>query len=149
VQQLSNNRCGFDFLMARKLGPYSGESTITMMDGRTKEARQLRGIREALVAHVGGAPSATQHALIERAVQLSLRITLMDQRFADAGRMGDIEGKQYLAWSNALNRTMRELGLKAAPQRAPSLAELFPASPPRPRPAAAQAVPEAREAVPA
>jgi hypothetical protein len=81
----------------------------------------MNDIRGALIAHVGGQPSATQLALIGRAVQLSLRIALMDQRFAESGGAGELDGKQYLAWSNALNRTLRELGLKAAPQRATSL----------------------------
>jgi hypothetical protein len=89
----------------------------------------MRQLRASLVEHAGGAPTATQRALIERAVQLSMRVALMDQRFADAGRMGEVEGKTYLAWSNALNRTLRELGLKGAPASTPSIAEIMARSP--------------------
>jgi hypothetical protein len=112
----------------KKLGPYSNETALAKLDGRTKEARHMRETRAALIEHVGGTPTATQRTLIDRAVQLSLRIALMDQRFADAGRMGEVEGRMYLAWSNALNRTVRELGIKAAPSRAPTPAELWAAS---------------------
>ena len=41
------------------IGPYSRPHNLMKVDGRTMEARLIRETREALIAHVGGAPSAT------------------------------------------------------------------------------------------
>ena len=97
---------------ARHLGPYSGPTALAHVDGRTKEGRLMRRLRDDLVAHVGGNPSPTQRALIDRAVALSLRLALMDRHtFAAGPVMSEKDGREYLAWSNALERTMRRLGL--------------------------------------
>jgi hypothetical protein len=56
---------------------------LAKLDQRTKEARLMRETRAALVAHVGGKPSAVQAAMIERACQLTLRIVAMDRKFAE------------------------------------------------------------------
>jgi hypothetical protein len=93
------------------------------LDGRTKESRLLEDVRRDLVRHVGNKPSATQRQLIERACQLTLRVALMDQAFAETGEMSDHTSRVYLAWSNSLSRTLRELGLKGAAERTPSLAD--------------------------
>jgi hypothetical protein len=105
------------------IGPHS--LSLAKLDGRTREARLMRETRAALTAHVGGAPSATQRALIERACQLTLRLAAMDQRFADTGGQTDHDSRVYLAWSNSLTRTLREIGLKGAAERAPTLAEVL------------------------
>ena len=94
---------------------------LAKLDQRTREARLMRETRAALTEHVGGNPTATQRQLIERCVQLTLRTSLMDQRFAQSACQDDAQTKTYLAWSNALNRTLRELGLKAAPRKPLSL----------------------------
>jgi hypothetical protein len=64
--------------------------------------------------------------LAERAVTLTLYVSLYDRRAAEAGGvMSGRDSRTYLAFSNALTRTMKALGIKAAaqPQRAPSLLE--------------------------
>jgi hypothetical protein len=68
-----------------------------------------------MVAHVGGKPSATQKALIERAAMLTLHLARMDMRAMEAGDLSDHASRQYLAWSNTLSRTLTQLGLEAAP----------------------------------
>ena len=79
----------------------------------------MRETRSALLAHVG-TPSATQRALVERAVMLTLHCALFDRRALEAGGLSERDGKSYLAYSNALARTLRALGLKgAAPPPAP------------------------------
>lgn len=93
------------------------------MDGRTKEGRLVRDTRAALVAHIGGSPSATQRALIERAVQLALRISAMDRKYADTGVQTEHDSRTYLAWSASLSRALRDLGMKAVAGRPKSLAE--------------------------
>ena len=105
--------------MAR-LAPYSARAVLAKPDGRTREGRLLRDTRADLVAHVGGTPSATQKALIERAVALTLQIALMDTKLATAG-FTDHDHRAYIAWTNALTRLMRQLGLKGAAERVPTL----------------------------
>ena len=76
----------------------------------------MRRMREDLTAHVGGSPSATQKALIERCATLSLHIELMDERrLKIGGQMTDHDSRQYLAWSNSLERdaTTYDYGTKA------------------------------------
>lgn len=107
----------------REIGPYSRRTTLAKLDRRTREARLMEEVRDELVKHVGGSPSATQAALIERAVWLSLHIAMMDARIADAGAMTDCDSRTYLAWSNTLARTLAHLGLQAVPTKAPSLAD--------------------------
>ena len=87
----------------------------------------MRDTRKELIAHVGGAPSATQRALIERAVQLTLRIATMDRKFAEAGLQTEHDTRTYLAWSASLSRAMRDLGPPVPPtaQRPKSLAEIL------------------------
>ena len=63
----------------------------------------MRETRAALVAHVGGKPSAVQAAMIERACQLTLRIVAMDRKFAETGAQTDHDSRTYLAWSNSLS----------------------------------------------
>ena len=96
-------------------------TTLARLDGRTKEARLLQGIRADLVAHVGGAPSATQRALIEQIAQLQLRVAVMDRRFAETGAQTDHDSRTYLAWANSLSRLLRQLGVKARAADAPDL----------------------------
>jgi hypothetical protein len=107
----------------RELGPYSRPHTLAKLDRRTREARLLESVRQELTAHVGNAPSATQRALIERCAQLSLRCAIMDQRFAETNTQTEHDTRTYLAWSNSLSRTMRELGVHAAPARPRTLAD--------------------------
>ncbi len=111
--------------LTRSIGPYSRPAALAKWDGRTKEARILRETREALTEHVGGAPSAVQRRLIERAAVLTLRVAQLDAKAADAGAMTEHDTRTYLAWSNTLTRTLRELGLKGAAERPPSLAEIM------------------------
>ena len=102
-----------------QIGHYSRPSALSKLDGRTKEAKLVRETREALINHLGGAPSVTQSAMIERAVQLTLRVAAMDRKFAKSGEMTEHDSRTYLAWSASLARVMRDLGLKATPAQSP------------------------------
>jgi hypothetical protein len=105
------------------IGPYSRPAVLARLDGRTREGRLVRDTRAQFVAHLGGNPSATQRAMIERAVQLTLRIAAMDRKFAEDGKMTEHDTRTYLAWSGSLSRAVRDLGIKSVGQKAPSLAE--------------------------
>jgi len=89
---------------------------------RSREGLLLRKVRAELTAHVGGKPSATQSVLIERAALLNLQISMLDAKHA-AGDLTPHDQREYLAWTNALTRLMRQLGLKGAAERAPTLRE--------------------------
>lgn len=81
----------------------------------------MKRIRAELTAHVGK-PTAVQRQLIERAVRLSLQLELMDERLTHGARFKPRDHNHYLAWSNALTRTLARLGEEASSQ-APSLAD--------------------------
>ena len=92
------------------------------MDGRSRPARLMRKVRTELIAHLGGKPSVTQSMLIEQAVQLRLRMALMDEKFAITGEQTEHDSRTYLAWSGSLARLLRHLGMKGPEPEAPNLA---------------------------
>jgi len=95
-----------------KIGPYSRPHSLAKISGRTREGRLMRDTRAALVTHLGGKPSVTEAMLIERVVNLQLRIAAMDRKFAETGEMTEHDTRTYLAWSNAVSHLIRDLGLK-------------------------------------
>ena len=99
----------------RTIGPYSRPHTLAKLDRRTREARLMQPTRAALVAHVGGRPTAVQAALIEQAVQLHLRIAAIDRKFTETGQQTDRDSRTYLAWANTYGRLLARLGLAATP----------------------------------
>ena len=108
---------------AARLGPYS--DLKQRLDKRTRLGRRAAAFEQALVAQIGGAPSVAEAALIRLAVTLDLRIELMRARML-ASEAGDEGAERHmLSWCNTLAKTLRTLGLKAAPKPAPTLAELI------------------------
>jgi hypothetical protein len=101
--------------------PYSRPAALAKLDGRTIEARLARETRADLIAHLGGNPSATQKVMVERAVQLTLRVQAMDRKFAETGKQTELDSRTYLAWSASLARLMRDLGMKPSASRAPTV----------------------------
>lgn len=99
--------------MTVAISPNSSAATLARLDGRTREGRLMRRVRSELTAHVGGKPSATQRMLIERATTLSLYVEMLDRKMLEAGAQTEHDSRTYLAWSNSLTRTLRELGLQA------------------------------------
>ena len=94
---------------ARRIGPYSRPNVLAKLDGRTREAALLRRVRADLTAHVGGHPTATQRALIDRAALLSLHVALFDARALESGGLSERDSRSYLAYSNSLSRCLRAL----------------------------------------
>ena len=89
-------------------------SLLVLPSARLAEGRRLREFRAELTAHVGGAPTATQRALIDRATVLQHHLTTLDRKMAEAEDLSDHASRRYLAWSNTLARTLVRLGLEAA-----------------------------------
>jgi hypothetical protein len=94
-------------------------------DGRSVTARFARNYQAELVRHVGAAPSFVEQQLIQRAVWLALQLQRLNTKIAEGAEFSDIATRQYLAWSNSLRRTLRELGLKGAAAKAPNLVEIM------------------------
>jgi hypothetical protein len=98
---------------------------LAKLDRRTKEARLLEAARAVFTRHVGGAPNDIQRVLIERASRLMVYIETMDAQALEDGTMSERNSRQYLAWTNSLRLTLRELGLKAAPvEKLPDLHDI-------------------------
>jgi hypothetical protein len=92
------------------------------IDGRSREGKFLRKCEAELVAQVGGQPSFAQRLLIRRIARAMLKLELFDAKMA-AGNWTDHDARTYGGLSNALRLMLRELGLKPAPARKPTLAE--------------------------
>ena len=98
------------------------------LDRRTLAGRDAIAFRTALLRHCNDRPSETQKALIELAVQIRMRLVVMDLKFADSGEQSEHDARQYLAWSNSLQRALSRLGLEGAkeqPTRDQVLAALY------------------------
>ncbi len=112
-------------MKSRGLGPHSRRHRLGFLDGRTFEARLHRKFRAELIAHIGGAPSIAQAAIIERAAWVQLRLAMMDSKVA-SGDFTEQDSHVYLAWANTLGRLLARLGLQPAAAKAPTLVDLFP-----------------------
>jgi hypothetical protein len=108
---------------APRVGPYS--ALRQRLDRRTRLGRRAAAFERALVAQIGGAPSAAEAALIKLAVTLDARIALLRARLLAAGAGDERAERHMISWCNALARTPRTLGLKAAPEPPPSLADII------------------------
>ena len=99
-----------------RLGPYSRglhrAAIGKIIDGRSEEGRFLRAYEAMLLRHVGSNPSAVMRQLIIRACRLALYVELMDRRSLIAGGMTEHDRNYYLAWSNALRRTLLAIGIE-------------------------------------
>ncbi len=107
-----------------RLKPYSRPPALAKLDHRTREAKFMAARRAELMAHVGGKPSATQRIMIERAVWLSLQVALLDVKQAEGEAFTQHDSNAYLAWTGALTRLMRHLGMKGEAERPRSLKDV-------------------------
>jgi len=95
------------------IGPHSKLLQRGVVDGRTEYGRFLAAVRAELTQHLGGGDlTPNQETLIDRVAWLKLHVTLFDQKVARSGRaLSERDRRSYLAFSNSLVRTQRELGL--------------------------------------
>jgi hypothetical protein len=101
-------------VIAPALGPKSRRSRLAALDGRTQEANLLRRTRQELLAHCGANLSVVQRSLCERAAVLTLYVSQFDARALRKGGLSLHDSREYLACSNALSRSLRQLGLKGS-----------------------------------
>jgi hypothetical protein len=111
----------------QQLGPYSRKLRRGVIsdkvDGRSTLGRFCRDLEAQLVAHIGGAPSVTQRMLIERAIKVQIQLDMLDTKLM-SGDWTPHDQRTHGALLNALRLTCRELGMKAAPKPAPTLADI-------------------------
>jgi len=89
---------------------------------RTKQRFRLDRMRR-LERHVG-APNDMQRLIVERIIEVEWSILRLSAR-ADDQQLSPHAARELLAFHNHLRLLTRELGLKAALPRQPSLAELM------------------------
>jgi hypothetical protein len=104
--------------------PLYPSKPLAKIDRRRIEYRILREVREALVKHCGGNPSPTQAVIIERVAWLSLRCSQIDRKVIE-GTLTDYDAKSALAWSPAIQRSCKLLGLQSTDAEPPSLADVL------------------------
>ena len=115
------------------------------LHGNSAERRAAARLRADLIAHCGGRPSATQMAMIDQATELKLRLSVMDQDVIRTSRRSAHASRDYLAWSNSMVRLLRQLGLKGAAEKPPSLRDYLATAPRRVRTAPADPADEVPE----
>src|SRR5438874_1007827 len=82
---------------------------LEKLDGRSKEARILKSMRQELYVLLGRKPNPVEMALIERACWLHLRIAVMDERLIE-GKANHHELSIYNANVNSFARVVEKLG---------------------------------------
>jgi hypothetical protein len=107
------------------LGVYSCNTSLVEVDKRSREYRLMRQVRKDLTAHIGGSPNPAQRMLIERAVVLSLRVAMLDQKIVNGELLTTLDNNQYLAWSNSLVRTIARLGVDPTSAPPPSWTDVL------------------------
>jgi len=107
-----------------KISPTYGPESAAKIDGRTWQARLLKATRRNLTAHVGGSPSVTQRALIDRAAWVTLHLAVLDKKTVDGMPLTTPEQVAYTSLNATLARCMARLGTQpAAPPKPKTLAE--------------------------
>jgi hypothetical protein len=97
-----------------------------LVDGRSVTGKWIRRLEAELIAHLGHPPSIVEQLLIERLVRVRLQLESFDQRIANGELLSPHDGRVYGALMNSLRLTCREIGLKGAAAKVPSLSDLFP-----------------------
>lgn len=85
------------------------------LDGRSKDARRLRQLADALARDLGHAPTASDIMLIGTAAQLTLRREAMLVEMAN----GTPVDADLVKISGAIGRTLRQLGIDSGRGRKP------------------------------
>ena len=106
-----------------KVGPFSRDRALSVLDKRTKAGRVLRTTISDLTAHVGGLPSPAEALIIQSAAVKATRLFLLSEKLLAGGDIGN-DG-QALAWLNSMRQDLTALGLAARIKDVtPSLADI-------------------------
>lgn len=92
------------------------------LDRRTRIGRFCEGFKQALVAHVGGDPSAVQAELIELAARNAVQWRIAHEHTVRKdGRLDSQALDQYLRIQRELRGILMQLGLRRAAKQIPEL----------------------------
>ena len=83
---------------------------LARLDGRTRTARALRQVRDALIGACGPSPTAAQIELAQLGASLRLQLLQLDGCAANAG-LTSAQAKTYVSLSGAYARLLRQLTL--------------------------------------
>jgi hypothetical protein len=109
-----------------KLTPFCKTPDLVKLNRNTASGRFASDLERDLVEQLGGQPTPGQSRLIRQVVLNSLLYETLCERAIRDEDMGDLAGRQLLAWSNTIRRDLRTLGLDQAPGRAaPRLSDLL------------------------
>jgi hypothetical protein len=112
-----------------RTGPYSRaleRGAVGGLNGNSREAKFIKAYAAMLTEHCGGHPSPVQAQLIIRASRLALHLELWDEQTIPNGGAFTATGhNHYIAWSNALARTLARLGLQPATAPQPSFQDIL------------------------
>ena len=113
---------------AAPLKPYSKSirrgSLGSDLDGRTAEGKFVRRIEAELVEQIGGSPTFSQKLAIRRIARLSLQAELFDRKMA-TGDWTAHDSRTCSGITNALLRSLKDIGLKPKPPRQTTLADIL------------------------
>ena len=96
-----------------RIGVYSEIGALACLDGRSWQWKFFKAKREELSTALGGNLTYIQQQLVERAVWLQLKLTMLDRRLVegDGLHFTQQDNNTYLAWNNSLARTLALLGV--------------------------------------
>jgi hypothetical protein len=133
VQELpSQKSADSSTLPTRRTRVANGSRLWSGVDGRSLWARRAGELLHDHVSDLGGPDhiSASERALVRRAVMLICECERRETGFAQAGQISDNALAIYQTTVNTLRRTLEALGLERRPRNVtPSLAELLAAEP--------------------
>jgi hypothetical protein len=111
----------------QKIGPYSRTlrrgAIGTLLDGRSAAGRYVRDLEQQLTAHCGGSPTIAQRLLIDRLVRITVQLNSLDEKLLAGDGWTDHDSRTHGGLINRQRLLLREIGLKGAEQRGPTLAE--------------------------
>jgi hypothetical protein len=106
--------------LAHRVGPHSRPIRLVKIDLRTREGAFLHDYECMLIEHLGGNPTITQLALINRTARLALHLELLDQKALNKRRaLTPTDCHFYGVWANSLSRHLQKLGFKPVKPPAP------------------------------
>jgi hypothetical protein len=96
----------------------NGSELLPGVDGRSLWSRRLRELLDMHISDLGGEAniSASEMALVRRAITLIVELERREVTFAQAGQVSDSALMTYQTAVNTLRRTLEALGLQRRPR---------------------------------
>jgi hypothetical protein len=85
---------------------------IAHLDARTKLGRIHKCFKQALWQHFNNEPNIIEQAIIHRCAMLHTKCLMLDEKLANDGDLNEMETNHYIAWTNALQRSLLRLRIR-------------------------------------